>query len=577
MSSSPKQIYIRNNQVSIGEHNRVRAGGEGTVYKLHDNLGVKIFHDPSRVTPKKKIQELGGIRNPNIITPQDLAYGSPSARKHLGHTFRFISDTWVLCQVFARSFRDREGILPEHIHAWILKLKEGIEDLHRASVLGVDLNEMNFLVPQSRSPDVFFIDVDSYQTPSYPATAIMTSIRDPHASKWSEGTDWFSFAVLVFQLFVGIHPYRGKHPSGVATLEDRMKQGHTVYDPGVTLPPPCYPIADIPQAYGDWLRSVFVDGKRSEPPASLAAKAPLPTPHTFKDLSGKLEVTPWVTCQEPVLDLLWIQNAHQHVLLGASHIWVDHQKFMATPRNGSRPVVHVDPVTNLRYLVWADRKTGLLDGVCIETKDRIVSSVQVVDVMACDGCAYARNEGRLFELSFTKLTSGVHCTLKDLGEILPKATQFYPGCIVQDMMGTPLVCVFPGPGKQQKFMLPDLKDHYVLSAKYSHGVLGIVTLDTHNIYTRYIYRVDPKTGSLECRTTMISTPEVVNFTVIASSSTVVLRLEDGSLQLFKTYQESKSVGHFEDLAMQTRHVQLMSDGSHLLALEGPRIEWWKMR
>lgn len=572
-----QQIYIQSNPVSIGDHNRVRAGGEGTVYKIHNDLGVKIFHDSSRVTPKKKIQELGSIRNPNIITPRDLAFSSSSGKKHIGHTFRFVSDTWVLCQVFARSFRDREGILPENIHQWILSIREGIADLHKANILGVDLNEMNFLVPQSRDKDIFFIDVDSYQTPSFPASAIMTSIRDPHASAWSEGSDWFSFAILAFQLFVGIHPYRGKHPSGITALEDRMKKGFSVYDAGVTLPPPCYPIDDIPQAFGDWLRATFVDGKRCEPPTSLSAKANIPTKHTFKDVSGNLHMAQMYACPEHILEVLWIKNPLQHVILGASHIWVDGRKFLAVPRNGTRPVVHVDSSTNRRYIVWSNKQTNLLEGVCIETQEKIVSNQQALDVMGSAGNAYARSENHLYELSFLNLPSGVHCAFKDLGEILPKATMLYPGCVIQDALGVPLVCVFPGPGKQIKFFLPELKDHYILSAKYTHGVLGIITLDTNNIYSRYIYRIDSRTGDIESRSSMISTPEIINFTVIPSSSTVVLRLEDGSLQLFKADSASKSVGHFENPILGSRHAQLVSDGEHLLAVEGSRIEQWSMR
>ena len=34
---------------------------------------------------------------------------------------------------------------------------------------------------------------------------------------------WFAFAVVTFQLFTGIHPYKGKHPS-VLDLDARMPQ-----------------------------------------------------------------------------------------------------------------------------------------------------------------------------------------------------------------------------------------------------------------------------------------------------------------------------------------------------------------
>ena len=58
----------------------------------------------------------------------------------------------------------------------------------------------------------------------------MDSVRDRHAAGWNEGTDWFSFALVSFQMFVGIHPYKGKHPA-LKTLDERMAQNVSVLHP----------------------------------------------------------------------------------------------------------------------------------------------------------------------------------------------------------------------------------------------------------------------------------------------------------------------------------------------------------
>src|SRR5262249_20853743 len=139
----------------------------------------------------------------------------------IGYTMGRIRDAHVLCQLFNRAFRERKGITPEAMVMLVQKLREGVQHVHENGILIVDLNEMNFLL-DSALREVLFIDVDSYQTPGFPAAALMDSVRDRHALRFSEATDWFSFGIVSFQMFTGIHPYRGKHPT-VADLEARMR------------------------------------------------------------------------------------------------------------------------------------------------------------------------------------------------------------------------------------------------------------------------------------------------------------------------------------------------------------------
>src|SRR5207248_7337064 len=112
--------------------------------------------------------------------------------------------------------------------------QEGVRHVHERGILIVDLNEMNFLLDASVE-EILFIDVDSYQTPGFPATALMESIRDRHAARFSQATDWFSFGIVSFQMFTGIHPYRGKHPT-LTGLDARMERNVSVLNPEVAVP-----------------------------------------------------------------------------------------------------------------------------------------------------------------------------------------------------------------------------------------------------------------------------------------------------------------------------------------------------
>src|SRR5947199_212129 len=90
----------------------------------------------------------------------------------------------------------------------------------------------------------------------------LSVLTDP---RFSPETDWFSFAIISFQMFIGIHPYRGLHPS-LPDLDARMSANVSVLNPRVSIPKLCYPFSVIPQAYRDWYRAIFEDGKRVPPP-----------------------------------------------------------------------------------------------------------------------------------------------------------------------------------------------------------------------------------------------------------------------------------------------------------------------
>ena len=205
-----------------------------------------------------KIQELGALSEPDIIRPQNILFddsGTP-----VGYTMRALPDAIALCQTFTKAYRERNHMTPDHMLKLVQKLQAGVKHVHAHGVLIVDLNEMNFLVDTTYE-SIYFIDVDSYQTAHYPATAIMESIRDRHHSTFSQGTDWFSFGIVSFQMLVGIHPYKGKHTT-LQTLDERMLANVSVLNKEVRVPGVCQPFSVIPQVYRDWYTAVFERGER---------------------------------------------------------------------------------------------------------------------------------------------------------------------------------------------------------------------------------------------------------------------------------------------------------------------------
>jgi serine/threonine protein kinase len=144
--------------------------------------------------------------------------------KPIGYTMKYLTDTYQLVRLFTKKFRDVNNIKPNQILKLVQHMQNVIhKNIHPNRILLVDINENNFLVDK-QFKTVHFIDVDSYQTPFFPATALMESVRDRHTKGFNENSDWFSFAVLSFQMFIGIHPFRGTHktiqyPANLCTQE----------------------------------------------------------------------------------------------------------------------------------------------------------------------------------------------------------------------------------------------------------------------------------------------------------------------------------------------------------------------
>jgi len=201
------------------------AGGQGTVF-CKGNTAYKIYHDPKKMIPVAKIQELSQLKRDSILAPIDPLYDHKT-QQAVGFTMRYVKEIEFLCQIFTKTFRNDKSISPTDVVTLVTQMQQDLQYIHSMKSLVADYNEMNFLLDKLISI-VLHIDVDSWQTPNFKATAIMSSVRDRTVKfgKFSELTDWFSWAVVTFQMYVGIHPFKGRHPKYKASeWEKRMDDG----------------------------------------------------------------------------------------------------------------------------------------------------------------------------------------------------------------------------------------------------------------------------------------------------------------------------------------------------------------
>ena len=279
--------------ITLEPRHQMAAGGEGSIYALAD-AAFKIYHD--RRDLSDKIRLLQQIDHPGVVAPKGVLKDGDG--RFAGYWMKRQSGE-ALPNLFANAWRRDHGFGNAESAATAEAMREVVAFAHSRGALLVDANEFNWIVTISSSRvggiaktiRPMALDVDSWQIERHKATAIMPSIRDWSAQGFSEHTDWFTWAVVTFQIFTGIHPYKGTHPDfGKGDLEARMRANASVFDPGVRLNSAVRDIQAIPQGLLGWYRAVFQDGVRGAPPTQFGA-ASMPSSRTVIVASGDAQVS----------------------------------------------------------------------------------------------------------------------------------------------------------------------------------------------------------------------------------------------------------------------------------------------
>lgn len=560
------KVYVKGQpEVSLTKSHFVAEGGEGKVF-VRGDTGYKVYHDPAKAIPLGKIQDLSRINDYRVITPRDALYSGKKA-EHVGHTFKFVPDTWTMCQLFPRAFRDREGFDHKKALDLVQQLQVCVRSVHEANVLIVDLNEMNLLVSRDFSVP-YLIDVDSYQTPRYRATAIMPSVRDPlvQGLDFTESSDWFSFAVVSFQLFVGIHPYKGKHPN-VKGLEERMKAGISVFDKDVKVPKTAYGVDTIPSSYRDWYESMFVHGQRHAPPEGTHHVIVLhPSVRKIRG-TDNFEITELARYDRDIRDLF----------LGGGHtvVWDGEQVFIDRRHAGYWPSTfavgftprHGHPVAALstRHM-----PTHLLD---LTTKEMLKGfSLPGGETVSANGTIYVHSRDKILEVTFAEGGNRVVPSTRVAANVLEHACRLYEGVAIQSLLGEPHASIFPRQGACFQLAVPELKGHKVVQAKHDDGVLMVLAAEA-GTYHRFVFRFDDRYTEYDVRKVEDVAATDLNFVVLDSGVCVCLN-EEEELELFSVKRGSKSVKTISDPVL-GGDMRLKKDGGTVVFHRGNKI--YKMR
>lgn len=492
--------------LTLTQKDFLASGGEGSVW-VNGTRVIKVYSDPKRMLPIGKITELRRIQHPNVITPQDIVLDTNA--HPIGYTMRFVQGGMPLCQIFTRAFREREGLDHGRMTALVQQLRVMVESVHRANVLIVDLNEMNFLVGPGFK-EVFGIDADSYQTEHYPATALMPSVKDWTATTFTEGSDWFSFACVAFQMFVGIHPFKGKHPT-IHGLEERMKASVSVLDSHVTVPKVVYPFNSIPSGYLKWFKAVFEQGLRLPPPQDPGQWVPPALRPIYTQLNAVVTLTEKLTFSRAPRIVYDYRGTSVSASLTA--VYDTDSDYGVTPKHQ-----HVISMTRSGEQVTLRDETA---------QAPIPFQAQAEQVRVYAGRIYLLNHGVVSEITFVE-GAQVVAAAHVVAQVMPRSSRLFLGCVLTNALGSIYASLLADSKKSFQVRLPELDGRRILEARFDRRVLMTLSEKAGSI-DRHVFLFDSALQAYTVEVVSSVTPAGLNFVMLGD--VLVHMTEDDQLVL----------------------------------------------
>ncbi len=517
-------------KASITKNDFISEGGEGKVYGKGDTA-YKIYTDAKKAVPEAKIKELNVIDHPGVIKPVDPVLDKNGTC--VGFTMPWIKKSVPLAKLFSSVFKTAQGVTSEKVMDLLEAMREAVVAVHAAGCLIVDANEFNFLVDDADFKTPYFIDVNSYQTPSFPATALLPSVRDFHSKEFSESTDWFGFGIIACRMFLGIHPYKGKHPKythkkmGGKLLEYRMRDNVSIFGGDVTLPPSAGDPDSVPPAYRKWFYDMFQQGKRRPPPhnVSPAVQKNIGTRTVYS--GGKFEIKRLKTFGE---EIVFHRTVHgREITRTVGRLYID-GRFLDADLT-SNVIFTPERLTPVVCSISDERldfNAPLSPGVSIRSPE-----IKAETIMIVNNVLWAHSRGKLIEFAFKEGTGGnILAAVKSVWDVMPNSSRMYDGLMVQNMLGRTYLTI---PAASQNsgchhVPLPELDKVRVIDAAHQNGVCMVMGFKNGE-YRRFVIRFAPGYTSFSIRETLFHEVSALNFVTLDNGVAVSIP-NDGVIEIF---------------------------------------------
>jgi hypothetical protein len=551
------KVFIRGKgAVTLSEeHDYVADGGEGRIYAKGDVV-YKIYLDPGYMIPEAKIAELAALDHPNIVRPKDVLLDHKN--RPIGFTMERVDGT-ELCRLFNTVFLNSNNIAPEQLLKLVEHIQEITQFIHDHKCLIVDGNELNYLVDAQDYACPYFIDVNSYQTPGFPASAINVFFADPHAKTFSTLTDWFTFGIVACKIFVGVHPYKGTHPNyGKKDVLKRMQANVSIFNPDTRIPVAARDFSYIPSAYYEWFVKIFEKGKRIPPPHVAGLLKVVAVTTQLIQSTGNFIITQFKVYDEPILAHRAVHGRHIVHTQGA--LYIDRARYTGdiasgdivfTPKSLTPLSVRVDQVNN-RLLISDINGTPLDLDLHVTRKPLVI-----------DNTIYAVHEGDMTEIAIHELSGKPMASVTNVWKIMPKSSQIFDNMIFQTVLGKAYIVIpYHRSGKSYCAVkhIAELDEYRIIHGKHDNRVCMFIGVKDH-LYHRLILRFDEYYDRYDLRVVEDIDYPSLNF-VTLDNGVVVSIDEHAAVEMFSHKVGSGTIKRIEDPDI---------TGTMLLSKEGTQV------
>jgi len=475
----------------------------------------------------------------------------------------YVSDVEFLTRLFNKNYRIQNKVTPEIIIFLVKKMQLTLTEIHKCNILVVDFNEMNS-VTNNKYDNIFFIDVNSYQTKTFKATALMDSVRDRKVldNQFTEGSDWFSFAIVSFQLYMNYHPYaKGKYKTDICKdISIRMDKDISIFHPEVSLSDMWKDFSIIPKAHFEWYKDVFYKGYRNPPPLPDSNLMIALMPSISIIDSKTFSITKLFTFQEAIKSFYYING--NSITLTDRGIYKGITKVIPN----SDDIISVILTMNNDIVVIKKKD----DMVYFIIKEKVIGEVKANQIMHYKNRIYTIWNNCLTEhrIEYTGYKN-IHL-MKIVCNIFRPASKLYSGVVIQNILGKCWVAIPYERGKCFNGPIPNLNNQRIIDAKFEHHILIIITEKANNYY-RYIISFNENFSEYSVRKENNKDDLTANFTCLANGICVHISNDD-YIEVFKDNKKIKKI--FTPPI--TTNMLLLNDSDTVLSMNNKDIYRLKM-
>lgn len=545
---------LGNGIVKIKDSDFIAKGGEGSVFKYKDKV-IKIYHNDKDAITKGKFDELSVLEKNCIIKPMELVLDKKD--RIIGFTMKNIHDYSIpLRRLFNNSFWRENNISVHNIIKLVEFMQEITEYIHQKNILIVDYNDLNVNYSTNNIDMVYYIDVNSYSTENYKSVTIQPFYKDYHTNGYNRLTDWFSFGILIFQLFTGIHPFKGNHPNYGISKDDtlkRMRDNASIYDKNVIFNSKMRDLSIIPQNYNKWFENMFRYGKRIEPPGSAGLVNYIQVVKKIED--GNFEITLIKEFEKEIKDYKSVY-AKDIVLLNDS-IFIDNEKFDYSSKS-----IDIIIDSSLDYYNVEIHHLNMLCFRNLKTNELIRSDIRLESFLIIDNELYIKNNGDFHHIKLLNINKKI-LTINNSWDIMPYSSYLYKNIVYQNILGKFWVSI---PVSKKNWVvnlnIKELNDKKILDMKRIQHILFVVVKEDD--IKKYIIKFDENYEKYKVFD--IKDSEYFNFVVLDNK--LVVNMEDKEIEIFDSnFDKDKKKILNHDII----DVELVNKDSNVMFFRGNKL------